>query len=67
LRVLTQDVFDLMPDLADRIKRGARVLKDHRISRPYILCTTFVKKRGRLHTSPGIRIDPRLRCTRSAL
>src|SRR5436309_3532861 len=29
LRVLAQDVFELMPDLADRIKRGARVLKDH--------------------------------------
>ncbi len=30
LRVLPEHVLDLMPDLADRIERSARVLEDHR-------------------------------------
>ena len=30
LGMLQQHVFDLPPDFADRIERGARVLEDHR-------------------------------------
>jgi hypothetical protein len=68
LRVLAQDVFDLMPDLADRIKRGPRVLKDHRhFAALHFVQDVRQEARAASHIAWNKHIDPRLRCTRSAL